>query len=76
MKLLQWTYRAVVRPIITYVNSVWRPRVKFKTCRVEFRTLQRLDCVGIARVPSTIQTAGNDGLLVLLPLHLKMEPEV
>jgi hypothetical protein len=44
---IHWIYTTVVRPIVTYVATIWWPRVKLKTCQAELNKLQRMACLGI-----------------------------
>jgi hypothetical protein len=61
-KVVYWIYTAVVRPIITYGATIWRPRVQLKTSQVELNRLQRMACLGIT---GAMRTAPMEVLLGL-----------
>jgi hypothetical protein len=54
-KVMCWIYTMVVRPIITYADTVWWPRVNFKTSKVELSKLQRMACFGIIGTMKQLQ---------------------
>jgi hypothetical protein len=73
--IVHWIYTAVVRPIITYGDTVWWPRARLKTSKAELSKWQRLACLGITGAMRTSPTAALEILLGLTPLHLQTEEE-
>jgi hypothetical protein len=66
----------VVRPIITYAATVWWPRVKFKTSKVELSKLKRMASLGFSGAIKTALTAAIEVSLDPPPLYLQLETEV
>jgi hypothetical protein len=64
-----------VRPIVTYVATVWWPRVNFKTSKLEISKVQRMACFGITGTKKKAPTAAIEVLIGLPPLHLQLEVE-
>jgi hypothetical protein len=65
----------VVRPIDTYVATVWWNRVKLRISRAEFHKLLRMACLCIIGTMSTTPSAAIEVLLEVPPLHLQLEAE-
>jgi hypothetical protein len=74
-KVLYKTYTAVVRPIVTYADTIWWPRVKLKTSQAELSKMLWVACLGITGAIKTTPTAAIEILLGLPPLHMQLEAE-
>ena len=65
----------VICPIITYGAIVWWSRTRLKSAQTCLDRLQRMVCVALSGCIRTTPTASLEGLLGLLPLHLRVEAE-
>jgi hypothetical protein len=65
----------MVRPIVTYVATIWCPTVKLKTSQAELSKLQGMPCLGITGAMRIAPTAAMEVLLELHPLHLQVDAE-
>ena len=57
-KITRWAYTGIVRPALTYGSIVWACKTKSAKMQAEFKKLQRLALIQVAKVrPSTPTTA-------------------
>jgi hypothetical protein len=66
-------YTLVLKPIVTYVTTLWWPKVKYKISKAELSKLQQLACLGITGVMRPIPTVVVEVHLGLPPLYLQLE---
>lgn len=74
-KLIYWSYRTIIRPLVTYAALVWWPKTKEKTASEKLSKVQRLACLGVTGAIPTCPTAALEMMLDLLPLHLQVQKE-
>jgi hypothetical protein len=65
----------VVRPIFTYIATIWWPRVKLKTSKAELSKLQKVAYLRITGAMRTAPTVAMEVLFGLPPQHLQVEAE-
>jgi hypothetical protein len=68
-RMVIWLYVAVVRPIITYVVTVWGSKTGQTTVRTKLSSLQRLVCLGTTGAITT-PTAAMETILNPTPLDI------
>jgi retron-type reverse transcriptase len=74
-KLIYWSYRTIIRPIITYAALIWWPKMNQKIASERLSKVQRLACLGITGAMPTCPTAALEAMLDLPPLHLQVIKE-
>jgi hypothetical protein len=58
-RVAYWIYTAAVGPIVTYVATVWWPRVKLKACRAETEQTAKNGLLGTHRSDENDSYSGN-----------------
>jgi hypothetical protein len=74
-RVVHWIYTMVMRTVLTYVSTVWWPRVRYDVSRTELSKIQRLACLAITGGMKATPTAAMEVLLGLPPLHVMIEAE-
>lgn len=73
--IMAWLYCAVIRPMITYGNLVWWPKMEQEQGKEHLRKLQRLACLCITSAMKTTPTAAMETMLNLPPLDIYIKGE-
>ena len=71
---LLWTYKALVRPVITYACTIWCPRVV--TVKSRLNPLKKLENLALLMVTKAFKSTSQNALHILLdilPLELFLE---
>lgn len=74
-RMTLWSYKAIIRPMITYASLVWWPITKLKTAQMQLNKLQRLACLSITGAITTCPTAAMEALIRLTLLHIQVQKE-
>lgn len=74
-KMMDWLYRSIVRPIISYAAFVWWPTTKVKARQLALDKLQRTACLAITGASRSCPTAAMQVILDLPPLAIFLESE-
>jgi ribonuclease HI len=74
-KILDWIYKSIVRPIISYAAIIWWPRIELKVGENALNKLQRTACLAITGATTSCPTAAMQVLLNLPPLPMYIESE-
>lgn len=74
-KIIEWLYKTIVRPIISYAALIWWPRVTTKECEKALSTIQRTACLAITGAGRSCPTAAVQVILDLTPLHIFIKNE-
>ena len=72
-KLSNWSYTAIVRPILTYAALVWWPATEKKYNKTKLNKIQRTACILTTGALSTSPTEALNVLTHLLPLDLHIK---
>ena len=72
-KIMQWLYKGIVRPAITYGAVVWKEAVKKATIRKELDKIQRLALTCSIQVKRSTPVTSMEIILNITPLHLHIE---
>ena len=74
-KMMDWMYKIIVRPIISYAALVWWPKTETKTGQLALDKIQRSACLSITGASRSCPTAALQVLLDLPPLKIFLESE-
>ena len=74
-KLSRWTFRCVVRPMISYASVVWAHSIDSDPLRQKLRSLNRLALSTYTLFPRSTPTRSIELLTDTFPLHLWLEKE-
>ena len=69
-KTMRWVYSAIIRPIISYVSTVWCDGLVKSTSKKILNTIQRKACVALSGAFHSAPTASLEMLVGLPPLDL------
>lgn len=72
-RVMDYLYRAVIRPMITYNCVVWWPKIKQRQAIELLGKIQRLGCLCITSAMSSAPTLGLETLLGLEPLDIHIK---
>lgn len=72
-KVIDYIYKGIVRPMVTYGSAVWHKAAMKKTNKNELGKLQRLAMTCMAQVKRSTPGSAMEVLLDIPPLHLHVE---
>ena len=72
-KLSRWMYTALIRPILSYGNTVWLPALDYKSNVDKLTRVQRQGCLATLRAMSSTPTAGMEVILNLQPIEIHLK---
>ena len=72
-KISKWTYTALVRPILSYGNTVWLPALDTQKNIDNLTKVQRQGCLATLRAMCSTPTAGMEVLLNLPPIEIHLK---
>lgn len=74
-KIMDWLYKSIVRPMISYAALIWWPKLSHKNSELALTKLQRTACLAITGACRSCPTAAMEVLLNLTPLPIFIESE-
>ena len=74
-KIMDWIYKGIVRPTLSYGSIVWISGLNRKFIQEKLSRVQRKACLMITRGIQSTPTAGMEVILDILPLHIYIKGE-
>ncbi|GBP11128.1 Retrovirus-related Pol polyprotein from type-1 retrotransposable element R1 4 [Eumeta japonica] len=74
-KMMAWSYRTIIVPMVTYGSIVWWPKVDQAKTQLTLNKINRNVCLGVTGALKTCPTAAMEVLTGCTPLHICVKAE-